>query len=145
MLERIGELGIDIDVIAPDHGPIWRKDLDKALGWYGKWAAQEPTRKAVVVFDTMWHSTGANGQGDRRGVDGERREDVVMSLNPTTVATSWPSSLDAGALVVGSPTLNNGVFPTVADVLTYIKGLKPRNLFGAAFGSYGWSGEGQGM
>jgi flavorubredoxin len=49
--------------------------------------------------------------------------------------------LDAGAVIVGSPTLNNGVFPTVMDVLTYMKGLKPINKIAAAFGSYGWSGE----
>ena len=49
--------------------------------------------------------------------------------------------LDAKAIVVGSPTLNNGVFPTVSDFLTYMKGLKPQHKLGAAFGSYGWSGE----
>ena len=49
--------------------------------------------------------------------------------------------LDAKAVVVGSPTLNNGLFPTVSDFLTYMKGLKPLNKIGAAFGSYGWSGE----
>jgi flavorubredoxin len=49
--------------------------------------------------------------------------------------------LDARALVFGSPTLNNGIFPTLADILTYMKGLKPRHKIGAAFGSYGWSGE----
>ena len=48
---------------------------------------------------------------------------------------------DAKAVIIGSPTLNNGLFPTVADFLTYIKGLKPLNKIGAAFGSYGWSGE----
>jgi hypothetical protein len=49
--------------------------------------------------------------------------------------------LDTRAVVVGSPTLNNGLFPTVSDILTYMKGLKPKNKIGAAFGSYGWSGE----
>jgi len=49
--------------------------------------------------------------------------------------------LDAGALIVGSPTLNNNILPQMADVMTYLKGLKPANLIGAAFGSYGWSGE----
>ena len=49
--------------------------------------------------------------------------------------------LDAGAVIVGSPTLNNGIFPTVSDFLTYMKGLKPKNKVGASFGSYGWSGE----
>ena len=49
--------------------------------------------------------------------------------------------LDAAAIIIGSPTLNNGLFPTIADFLTYMKGLKPQNKIGAAFGSYGWSGE----
>jgi flavorubredoxin len=49
--------------------------------------------------------------------------------------------LDAGAIIVGSPTLNNGFFPTVGDFLTYLKGLKPQNKVAAAFGSYGWGGE----
>ena len=42
---------------------------------------------------------------------------------------------------MGSPTLNNQLFPTVSDFLVYMKGLKPLNKIGAAFGSYGWSGE----
>ena len=49
--------------------------------------------------------------------------------------------LDAGAVIIGSPTLNNGLFPTVSDFLTYMKGLRPVNKIGAAFGSHGWSGE----
>ena len=52
-----------------------------------------------------------------------------------------PELLDAGALIVGSPTINNTIFPTLADIMTYLKGLKPQNLVGAAFGSYGWSGQ----
>ena len=49
--------------------------------------------------------------------------------------------MGAGALVVGSPTINNMLFPSVADVLCYLKGLRPKNLIGATFGSFGWSGE----
>lgn len=49
--------------------------------------------------------------------------------------------LEAGALIAGSPTINNNMFPTVADILSYVQGLKPRNLLGFASGSYGWSGE----
>jgi flavorubredoxin len=49
--------------------------------------------------------------------------------------------LEAGAVIIGSPTLNNSLFPTISDFMTYMKGLKPKNKIGAAFGSYGWSGE----
>jgi len=47
--------------------------------------------------------------------------------------------------VVGSPTINNGIFPRLADTMSYLTGLKPKNLVGAAFGSYGWSGESVGI
>ena len=48
--------------------------------------------------------------------------------------------LEAKAVLVGSPTLNNHLFPTVASYLAYMRGLKPLNKIGAAFGSYGWAG-----
>lgn len=49
--------------------------------------------------------------------------------------------LDAKAIVLGSSTLNNNMLPRMADMLCYMKGLRPINKVGAAFGSYGWSGE----
>jgi flavorubredoxin len=66
----------------------------------------------------------------------------LKSNHRSNVATEV---MDAGVLAVGSPTLNNNMYPTIADLLTYLKGLKPKNLVGAAFGSYGWSGEAVGQ
>jgi flavorubredoxin len=140
-LHRVTELGLELEIIAPDHGPIWRKDVQKIIDLYARWARQERNNKAIVVYDTMWSSTElmarAIGEGLRAGgaspklmpMSGYHRSDVATEI------------LDAGALIAGSPTINNTMFPTMADVLTYIKGLRPKNLIGAAFGSYGWGGE----
>jgi flavorubredoxin len=142
LLERIGGLGVDIDFICPDHGPIWRKGCDRILGLWGEWAEQKPKKKAVVVYDTMWGSTDMMGRviGESMQANGVAVE--VMPLQTCDRAAVVTQVLTAGALLVGTPTINNGIFPTVSDVLTYLKGLKPKNLIGAAFGSYGWSGEG---
>jgi flavorubredoxin len=140
-LETLGGLNLDLKFIAPDHGPIWRKDLGRMPELYKKWAAQKPNMKAVVLFDTMWGSTGKMANAITEGlIEGGATVKVMplASAHRSDVATEL---LECGALVVGSPTLNNGMFPTLADCLTYIKGLKPKNLVGAAFGSYGWSGE----
>lgn len=67
--------------------------------------------------------------------------DDVMLVD-TVKAPFKDELMDAGALLVGTPTINNNMFPSVADVLAYTKGLKPQNPMGAALGSYGWSGEG---
>ncbi|MGQ9572263.1 MAG: FprA family A-type flavoprotein [Dehalococcoidia bacterium] len=145
LLEKVGGLDITKGIVATAHGPIWRKDFSKILALYSRWAAQEATKKAVVVYDTMYESTAAMARAIAEGIRAGGADAKLLPLRAchrTDVATEL---LDAGALLVGSPTLNNNLFPTVADALTYLKGLKPRNLIGAAFGSYGWSGEAVGQ
>jgi flavorubredoxin len=141
LLEKVGGLGIEIDTIAPDHGPIWRQEINRPLERYAKWAAQKPTNKAVVVYDTMWESTAAMARAIGEGLTAGGTVTRLMPLRSCHRSDVATEMLDAGALLVGSPTMNNNMFPTVADALTYLKGLKPRNIVGAAFGSYGWSGE----
>lgn len=145
LLNKVGELGIQIDIIACDHGPIWRKDLDKIIGWYSKWAQQKPTNKAVVVFDTMWFSTAKMAEAIAEGLLAGGAQPKIMPLKSNHRSNVATEILDAGALLVGSPTLNNNMYPTLADLLIYLKGLRPKNLVGAAFGSYGWSGEAVGQ
>jgi flavorubredoxin len=143
MLDRVEQLGVEIDLICPDHGPIWRgEDCGWIIGLWKKWATQKPELKAVVFFDTMWGSTEKMGRAIGEALEDDGIVTVVMPLKSNDRAGVITEILEAGAIVVGSPTINNSIFPSVADVLTYVKGLKPQNLIGAAFGSYGWSGEG---
>jgi flavorubredoxin len=141
-LKQVAELKLPIKTVAPDHGPVFRRDPSWIVNLYDKWATQRPTTKAVIVFDTMWHSTAkmarAIEEGLRHGGAAPVQLAPLGSNHRSDVATEL---LDAGALIVGSPTLNNHLFPTVADMLAYVEGLRPRNLVGAGFGSYGWSGE----
>jgi flavorubredoxin len=141
LLDTVTQMGLEIDMICPDHGIIWRKDPGKIINAYVKWAKQEQEKKAVVVYDTMWHSTQAMADEIAAGIANEG-----VSVRPIHIRSSHRSEimtevLDAAAVVVESPTLNNQLFPTVSDFLVYMKGLKPLNKIGAAFGSYGWSGE----
>jgi flavorubredoxin len=141
LLAKVKELGLAIKMICPDHGIIWRKDPAKIIDAYAKWSRQEAEHKAVVVYDTMWHSTQDMAEAIAAGI-----ADTGVAVKPIHIRKSHRSDimtevLDAKAVIVGSPTLNNQIFPTVADILTYMKGLKPKNKIGGAFGSYGWSGE----
>jgi flavorubredoxin len=89
----------------------------------------------------MWHSTEKMAEAIVAGLGEEGVDARPMNLRACHRSDVMAEVLDAGAVIVGSPTLNNGLFPTVSDLLTYMKGLKPKNKIGAAFGSYGWSGE----
>ena len=143
LLDRVRDLKLDIRMIAPDHGPIWRTkaDIEKVLNHYASWAAQKRSSKVIIVFDTMWGSTEKMARVIAEGIIHSGIEARLMSLRSFHRSEVAREMLDCGALVVGSPTLNNNLFPTVADTMTYLKGLRPQNLIGAAFGSYGWSGE----
>ena len=134
-------MGLEFDMICPDHGVLWRRDIDKILDAYGRWSRQETKNKALVVYDTMWHSTQQMAETIAGGLAEAGVYAVPMDLRCTHRSDVMTEVLDARAVIVGSPTLNNQVFPTVSDFLTYMKGLKPKNRVGAAFGSYGWSGE----
>jgi len=141
LMEKVTNLHYEFDMIAPDHGPIWRKNIDKVFENYRAWALQKPTKKAVIVYSTMWHSTELMARAISEGLAEGGASVRFLSLEHNHRSDVAYEILDAGALIVGSPTLNNNLFPATADVLTYLKGLRPRNLIGAAFGSYGWSGE----
>jgi flavorubredoxin len=141
LLDQVAAMGLDIRMICPDHGIIWRKDPGKIIDAYARWGRQDTLRKAVVVYDTMWHSTERMADAVAAGLNAEGVAVAPMSLKKHDRSDIMAEVLDAKAIVVGSPTMNNGLFPTLGDFLTYMKGLKPKNKIGAAFGSYGWSGE----
>lgn len=141
LIDKVSKMALPIEMICPDHGIMWRKDPGKIVSAYGKWSEQAPTRKSVIVYDTMWHSTQTMAEAIADGLIQEQVETKIMCLKNFHRSEVMTEVLDAGAVLVGSPTLNNGLFPTVADFLSYMGGLKPKNKVAAAFGSYGWSGE----
>jgi len=141
LVSKVKDMGLALDMICPDHGIIWRQDPSKIINAYVEWSTQTPKRKAVVVYDTMWHSTQTMAEAIVDALGQEGVDARPMHLRQCDRSDIMTEVLDAGTVIVGSPTLNNGLFPTVSDFLTYMKGLKPKNKIGGAFGSYGWSGE----
>jgi flavorubredoxin len=141
LVETVTKLGLEFNMICPDHGILWRKDPAKIIAAYIRWSNQESEKKAVIVYDTMWHSTEKMAENIASGLCEEGIHVRPMKLREWHRSDIMTEVLDAKAVIVGSPTLNNGLYPTVSDFLTYMKGLKPLNKIGAAFGSYGWSGE----
>jgi flavorubredoxin len=65
----------------------------------------------------------------------------LIDLQVTHRSDAITDILESSGFVLGSPTLNNGMLPRMADFLMYLRGLKPANMVAASFGSYGWSGE----
>lgn len=142
-LDALGAMNLDIDMLCPDHGLMWRgkDDVAYALNSYREFALQKPVNKAVIVYDTMWHSTEKMARAICDGLVSEGVSVRLMSVKHNHHSAVMSEVFEAAAVIVGSPTHNNGILPMVADMLTYMKGLRPQNKIGAAFGSFGWSGE----
>lgn len=142
-LDAIRAPGMDIAMIAPDHGLVMRGEhAPRVLDLYRQYAEQKPKRRGLVVYDTMWHSTEKMAACIAAGLCESGVPSRIMpvkNFHPSLIMTELSQ---CGILAVGSPTHNNTVLQAVAGLLTYIKGLRPKNRLGAAFGSFGWSGEG---
>lgn len=139
-VQEVVQMGIPIDMIAPDHGVIWRKDPMKIINTYLKLSSGIAEKKVIIVFDTMWGSTDKMAKAMEQGATSEGVEVNVLKLRATTNTVVVTEILDAKAVIVGSPTLNNQMFPTVSSFLTYITGLKPKGKLWSFFGSFGWGG-----
>ena len=133
---------LPLEMIAPSHGLIWRSHLTELLREYRKWAGNETDRKALIVYDTMWGSTKEMALALQEGLEACGVPVTMKSLQTNHISQIVPHVLTARLVLVGSPTINNGMLPTVAAFLTYTKGLRPKKRTGFAFGSYGWGGQG---
>jgi flavorubredoxin len=131
---------IEVEMIAPSHGVVWRKRPESILEAYKGWVDGLSEPRVVIVYDTMWGSTEMIANALMEGISQVGVDVQLYSLSATNSTEIIANILDARTVLIGSPTLNNGLFPTVSKFLTYMKGLKPRNKLGAAFGSFGWGG-----
>ena len=137
-LPKVGALPIDI--ICTSHGVCWRKHIPEIIEKYTKWCKGEISEHVLIVYDTMWGSTEKIAKAlykeiIHRGIPVKR-----FRLTNADYSDVITEAMKAKAIIVGSPTLNNGLYPSVAEYISYQKGLKPMNKVGLAFGSYGWGG-----
>jgi flavorubredoxin len=134
------KLGLEIDMIAPDHGIIWRKGSANIINKYLGLASGKAALSVSIIYDTMWHSTEQMTLPIMQGIKDENVDCKVIKLRATPMSSAIKEFWKSRGCLIGSPTLNNILFPTVAEFLTHLKGLRPKNRMIGAFGSYGWGG-----
>jgi len=139
-IEEVQKMNIPIKMIAPSHGIIWRKDPMKIVSAYIPWAKNETKPKVVVVYETMWRATEKMARRIIEGVADAGISVKLFDISSSDRTEIIKEMLDAKGFIIGSSTHDNGMLPTMAGFLEFLKGLKPKNRIAAAFGSYGWAG-----
>lgn len=144
-IDELLALNLPLDMIAPSHGIIWRKDPLQIVKKYQEWAAQVPQKSAVIIYDTMWNGTRrmAEAIGDGLTAEGIPYKMFHMAVSDRNDVIA--EVFKAKAIIIGSPTFNQGLLPSISPILEELKGLKFQNKVSAAFGAYGWSGEAVGL
>ena len=139
-IAEIKKLGLEIDMIAPDNGVIWRKEPAYILQKYLDMADGKTSLSIAVIYDTMWHSTELMTLPIIQGIRDEGVDCKAIKLRATPTSAAIKEFWKSRGCLIGSPTLNNLLFPSVAEFLAHLTGLRPKNRIMGAFGSYGWGG-----
>jgi flavorubredoxin len=134
----VGIKDIDIEIIANSHGIIWRKHVQEIINGYKSWASNETRKKALIVYDTMWHSTESMALAIQDAFEQKGYITTLQSLQHNHISDIMTEVIDSEYICIGSPTLNGRMLPTMAAFLTYLTGLAPKNRKSIVFGSYGW-------
>lgn len=143
-LAEVISLGLQIDIIATSHGVIWRDKPMQIVEKYAQWAEDYQENQISVIYDTMWNGTKELAERIAEGI-GLADKDVTVKL--FNLAKSDDNDVitevfKSKTVVIGSPTVGNSVLHSVAGFMHLMRGLKFKNKKAAAFGCYGWSGEG---
>lgn len=143
-LEEIAALQLPIEMIAPSHGAIWRERPFTIVEKYDEWAKAYQEDQVTIAYDTMWNGTEAIAHAIAEEIKRQSPATVVKVYN---IAKSDKNEVmtevfKSRAIAVGSPTYINGVLASVTGWLAFLKSLKFKKKRAAAFGCYGWSGEG---
>jgi len=140
-IEQFKALNLPVDMIAPSHGLIWRKDPLQIVDKYYEWANDYQEDFVAIVYDTMWDATKKMAHAIGQGLRQQGVPYKIIHAGKTDHTDLMAEVFKSKALVVGSSTINGGILSPMAAVLETVRGLKFKNKVGAAFGSYGWSGE----
>ena len=138
-------LNLPLEMICPSHGVIWRDNPLQIVNQYVKWAGGYREDEVLIVYDTMWLETRDMAEALGRGVTKAGMAVKVVNAAKTDETHVMTDAFRSAGILVGSPTVNNGISVAIASVLEGLKHLKLQGKQGAAFGSYGWSGEAPGI
>ncbi len=129
---------LDIELICPSHGVIWKEYINEILKKYYEWATNKMKNKAVIVYDTMYGSTQKMAHAIAEGLMEKGVEVKIYRVSETPLSLIMTEILDAKYVLIGSPTVNRNVYPEIGKFLSYMACIRPYDKIGVAFGSYGW-------
>ena len=144
VLKAIGKLAdVPVEIIAPSHGLIWRKNPRLIVDLYKKWAeyaSGETEAGITLIYGSMYGNTETMMNAVAQGISRVGVPLEIFDAARTHVSYILPSLWTKAGVMVGAPTYEGTLFPPMAQVLEMATLKRVLNKKVAMFGSYGWSG-----
>lgn len=136
-------LHLPVDMICTSHGVIWKDNPVQIIEKYLEWASNYKENQITIIYDTMWNATRKMAEAMAEGILSADSTVTVKLMNASKEDKNdiVTEVFRSKAIMVGSPAINGGYMYSIGGLLEMIKGLKFKNKYAQAFGSYGWSGE----
>ncbi|HEX7713489.1 MAG TPA: FprA family A-type flavoprotein [Bacillota bacterium] len=129
-------------MVAPGHGPVIRHDIPKYLGYYREWSmANREEAKVVIAYVSAYGNTAKLALKLAEGIQASGVPAEIYNLEQVAPGELVDKIEAAKGLLVGSPTINGDAVKPAHDLLSSLATISLKGKLGAAFGSYGWSGE----
>lgn len=146
-IKEVLGFNLPVDMIATSHGIIWRDNPGQIIEKYLEWVGAYQENQITIVYDTMWNATRKMAEAI---VEGIKSVDKDVNIKLFNAANSDKNDVitelfKSKAMLFGSSTVNKSIMHATGGLLDMIKGIGFKNKKGAAFGSYGWSGESVGI
>lgn len=140
-IDELKGLKLPIDMIAPSHGIIWRKDPMHIVEKYYEWATGNSKDSVVIIYNSMWGATHKMAEFIGKGVGQAGLSYKIFNISTADRNDVLAEVFKSKGIMLGSSTVNNGLLTSLMPLIEDLMGLKFLNKVGASFGSYGWSGE----
>ncbi len=140
-VDKLG--GINIRMIAPSHGLVWRSNPGWVLGKYIQWSRHESQEGLVIVYGTMYGNTGRMADIIARGAaDAGLKEIRIYDISKTEVSFIMSDIWKYKGVVIGASSHYGSMYPNMSLLVHEINEFKPKNKVYGLFGGMSWSGGG---
>ena len=140
-ISEVISLNLPIEIIAPSHGVIWRKEPLRIVEKYALWSDNYHEGFVTIVYDSMYNATKKIADAIAKGLEEKGIYCKLYNSSISDISDIITELFRSKGIIIGSCTVNNGYLRSIAGVIDEVRGRKLKNKVGAAFGSYGWSGE----
>lgn len=132
---------LEISMVCPVHGPIWRSKPEKIIDLYDKWSRYDTDEGVVIAYGSMYGNTAKMAEALARVLAEQGIKDIkVYDVSKTHISHIINEIWKYKGLILGSCTYNNGLFPPMRNLVNVIQMNNMKNHILGVFGSYSWSG-----